>query len=395
MVSSALNLTENQQIIHTCHWDLCKPWLTLHLVKGLGSLRIAKLIEYFGSPETALKASTDKLCSLLSDTIARNITHAASNTKIINSLNLTKSWLNHSDSHHLICPDHPFYPEILKELPDYPPVLFLSGNIELLKTPKVAIVGSRRPSLQGKRHAKHMGKQLSQMGITITSGMATGIDAEAHYGALTGSKASIAVIGTGIDKVYPASNLQLAKKLREQGLIISEFPLGTPPVSGNFPKRNRIISGLSLGVLVIEAAEKSGSLITARLALEQGREVFATPGFVNNPMTKGCHQLIRQGAMLIDEPKQVIEELKSSLENWILTPNSTTQPLPTQQYKLLDQKITCPLQRRLMQAIGSDTLHVDELLIYFSEDQSTLTAALTILELNGYIVMTSGGYRRL
>lgn len=380
-------------------WERILPWLQLYLTEGLGCLRIAKLIEHFGSAQAILGASPSAL-SGLPDKIIQAIRTLPNNQKLQDHLAKTHAWLNHADQNFILCPDDQAYPSALKELPDYPPVLFLSGNMQLLDTPKLAIVGSRRPTLQGKTLAEKLAKELSLMGLTIISGMAMGIDAAAHYGALDGSRASIAVVGTGIDKVYPAGHQLLARQLATLGLIISEFPLGTLPSTGNFPRRNRIISGLSLGVLVVEAAEKSGSLITARLALEQGRDVFAIPGSINNPQAKGCHRLIRDGAVLIDEAQQVIEELKTPLEQWVSSPvipshKSIQTPAGQMRYTSIDQTATCPTQRTILEALGSDVWHIDELLLHLSIDQEAMTTALTLLELNGFIILSPGGYQRL
>ena len=386
------------------NWERVLPWLQLYLTEGLGCLRIARLIEYFGSPQNVIEESAATLSKGLPEKVVQEIRAIPQNKKIQDHLARTHAWLHSAKHHHILCPEDAAYPEALKELPDYPPVLFLSGNINLLNTPQLAIVGSRRPSLQGKTLAEKMARELSLMGLTITSGLAMGIDAAAHYGALAGSRASIAIIGTGLDRVYPAENRLLSRQLTTLGLLISEFPLGTTPHAGNFPKRNRIISGLSLGVLVVEAAEKSGSLITARLALEQGREVFAVPGSVSNPQAKGCHKLIREGAVLVDEAKQVIEELKTPLERWITSPalsksqsgsESSAQATHQTSYVPIDKKVTCPNQRIILEALGSEVWHIDELLMQISMSQETMTTALTLLELNNIIVLTPHGYQRL
>jgi len=205
------------------------------------------------------------------------------------------------------------YPTLLKEISCPPPVLYISGNAKLLCTPQIAIVGSRKSSAYGRRNGYWMAHELSNAGITISSGMARGIDSQAHRGALDAGGGTIAVIGTGADRLYPACNKGLAEEIKQQGAIVSEFALGTAPYPYNFPRRNRIIAGLSLGTLVIEAAEKSGSLVSSRIAMEQNREVFAIPGPISSQNSRGCHQLLREGAKLVECPEDVLEELKLDL----------------------------------------------------------------------------------
>jgi len=383
--------------------DKIQPWLQLYYIEGLGCLRIAQMIKHFGSPDAVLEASYESLSSCLSKNIAKAIKASFNNTRLQDLIAKTYAWFHRSEHHYLLCPDDSRYPADLKELPDYPPILFVSGDINLLKTPKIAIVGSRKPTLQGKTCAERVSRELADMGLTVVSGMAVGIDAAAHYGALEKKKASIAIIGTGIDKTYPAGHQLLTKQLTTHGLLMSEFPLGTNPSPGNFPRRNRIISGLSLGVLVVEATEKSGSLITARLALEQGRDVFAIPGSITNPQSKGCHRLIREGAILVDEPQQILEELREPLSRWI-TPrqfdnkgasNQEVSGPQEERYTPIEEKIICPTQQAIINALGSDVWHIDELLLHLPITQEKLTTSLTLLEVNGFVTLTSGGYQRI
>ncbi|MGH8552168.1 MAG: DNA-processing protein DprA, partial [Methylococcales bacterium] len=217
-------------------------------------------------------------------------------------------WLN-QPGHQAVTLDDPRYPSRLKEIAVPPPVLFVTGEVSLLSTPQLAIVGSRNPSPSGIDIARDFAANLCGSGLTITSGMALGIDGAAHEGCLAAGGKTIAVLGTGPDRVYPARHKQLAWKIAERGCLVTEFPPGTRPKASNFPRRNRVISGLSLGVLVVEAAIESGSLITARLALEQGREVFAIPGFIHNPLARGCNALIKKGAKLVESVHDILEEL--------------------------------------------------------------------------------------
>ncbi len=213
------------------------------------------------------------------------------------------------DNRHLITLHDARYPTLLREIDDAPPMLFIQGDPTILNLPQIAIVGSRNPSASGRQTATDFAHFLASAGLAITSGLADGIDGAAHQGALETKNSTLAVTGTGLDRVYPAKHRELAHRIAEQGALISELPPGTPPIPANFPRRNRIISGLSLGTLVVEAAQKSGSLITARLATEQGREVFAIPGSIHNPLARGCHALIRQGAKLVETAGDILEEL--------------------------------------------------------------------------------------
>ena len=378
-------------------WSTLLPWLQLYFIKGLGSVRITKLVNLLGSPTVILNASPDTLQQYLTLNLARLITQAKKCAVINGKVALTHAWLNQAAYHCILCPDSKNYPQQLRQLYDYPPILFLSGNADLLQNPQLAIVGSRRPTFQGKVQAEKMAFALAEMGLTITSGMASGIDAVAHGAALTAKGKSIAVIGTGIDRVYPAKHQLLAQKLIEQGLIVSEFPLGSPPVAGHFPRRNRIISGLSLGVLVAEAAEKSGSLITARLALEQNKEVFVIPGAINNLQAKGCNRLIQQGAMLVDEPMQIIQELRTPLRQWLPSlPAMDTPDAGVQKRQVIpcEQRVTCTRQLAILKVMGNDICHIDELLLNLPVNQEELSSALTLLEIEGIITQTSGGYLR-
>ncbi|MDE2260578.1 MAG: DNA-processing protein DprA [Betaproteobacteria bacterium] len=221
----------------------------------------------------------------------------------------TRDWLAHPENH-LILHDNPDYPPLLKELSDRPDFLFVKGNASLLSRPMIAIVGSRNATRQGCLDAEAFAESLSDAGITIVSGLADGIDAAAHRGALRGRGATVAVIGTGADRVYPAVNRGLAQDIATRGVIVSEFVLGSVAQKWHFPKRNRIIAGMSLGCLVVEASLTSGSIITARLGLEQGREIFAIPGSIHSPLSKGCHHLIRDGAKLVETARDILEELQ-------------------------------------------------------------------------------------
>jgi len=286
------------------------------------------------------------------------------------------AWLR--DPRHRVVPlDDPAYPERLRNIADPPAVLYVAGNATLLSQPCLAIVGSRSPTPRGSADARAFAHALSEAGLCIVSGLASGIDSAAHRGGLDGSSGSIAVVGTGADRIYPARNAALARDLAEHGAIVSELPLGSPPVPGNFPRRNRLISGISMGCLVIEAALHSGSLITAKAAAEQGREVFALPGSIHSPLAKGCHWLIKQGAKLAECSTDVLEELGMA-------------PLAVR----ADEGIgaaTVGEAGRLLAALGHETLSIDALCERTGLTAEVASAMLLTLELDGHVARLAGG----
>lgn len=275
------------------------------------------------------------------------------------------------------------YPALLKEIADPPALLYVRGNAGLLSTPQLAMVGSRRCSRQGAENALQFGRQLAASGFTITSGLALGIDAHSHQGALEVSGHTIAVLGTGVDIQYPKRNKVLFDRVAEAGALVSEFPLETGPRPGNFPVRNRIISGLSLGVLVVEGAPQSGSLVTARCAVEQGREVFAIPGSIHSPGSRGCHQLIRQGATLVETAGQIIGELGA----W--QPIECRQPRPDLPIELE------PAEAALLALMGYDPLTIDHLQTRSNLGMAALSSLLMALELKGLVESQGGCYQRI
>jgi len=293
------------------------------------------------------------------------------------------AWFSEPDRHIVTIQDSR-YPSLLKEITDPPSILFVQGDVALLSAWQLAVVGSRNPSPSGRDNAFEFSRFLAQGGMTITSGLAMGIDAAAHQGALTAQGRTIAVIGTGLDRVYPAKHRDLAHNIVQQGAIVSEFAMGTSPRAENFPRRNRLISGLSLGTLVVEAATRSGSLITARMALEQGREVFAIPGSIHNPLARGCHQLIREGAKLVETAEDIVEELGAlasfdimSDEQEVLTDNGS-QALDSD-YQLL---FAC---------LGYDPIEIDSLVAQSGLTAETVSSMLLLLELDGQVASLSGG----
>jgi DNA processing protein len=261
----------------------------------------------------------------------------------------------------------------------------VQGDLGLLQSPQLAIVGSRNPTVSGTANAREFAAFLASTGLTITSGLAIGIDGAAHKGALSRGT-SIAVTGTGLDRVYPAAHRKLAHQLAEQGALVSEYPPGTPPKAENFPRRNRIISGLSVGVLVVEATLRSGSLITARLALEQGREVFAIPGSIHNPQARGCHRLIREGAKLVESAQDIFEELESLLGT-LYEPATESSPAAASETLLTD-----PEYIHLLEAMGFDPISVDELIVRTGLTPESVSSMLLLLELEGHVSSAPGGY---
>lgn len=294
-------------------------------------------------------------------------------------------WLSEPDNHLLPVTD-PRYPPQLKTIPDPPTALYVHGNPDVLSTPQIAMVGSRNPSAGGARTAQDFARHFSACGLTVTSGLAMGIDAACHQGALADGGITIAVTGTGLDRVYPASNRELAHQIAGKGALISEFPPGTPPRPGHFPRRNRIIAGLSLGTLVVEAALKSGSLITAQQALEQSREVFAIPGSIHNPLARGCHLLIKQGAKLVETANDVLEELAPALSELIEADNLQSDGDGAQSSPMLDQEY-----QQLLDAMGFDPISTDSIIERTGITPETISSMLLLLEMDGYVSSERGG----
>ncbi|MHB8353350.1 MAG: DNA-processing protein DprA [Burkholderiales bacterium] len=297
----------------------------------------------------------------------------------------TRDWLEHPENH-FIFQEEAGYPALLKELSDRPDYLFVKGNAALLSRPMLAIVGSRNATRQGCLDAEAFAEALSHAGITIVSGLAEGIDAAAHRGALRGKGGTVAVIGTGADRIYPASNRQLAQEIAAQGAIITEFALGSTAQKWHFPKRNRIIAGISMGCLVVEASLTSGSIITARLGLEEGREIFAIPGSIHSPFSKGCHRLIRDGAKLVETARDILEELRYQTIDLALSdpePSPIVTGLPENSQSVLNELIQGPLS-------------LDQICHRTGLTTGQVSLMLTSLELFGQISALPGGrYQRL
>lgn len=348
-------------------------WLRLTLISGIGGETQRKLLAAFGLPEAIFAAGRLATRAVIGD--RADLLFDADPTA---SIEQALAWAD-TPGHHILTLDDNAYPPALLEIPDPPNILYVRGNPDLLKARALAMVGSRNATPQGIQTAEGFAKTLAAHGLCIVSGLALGIDAAAHRGALASDGKTVAVIGTGADRLYPARNKELALRIAEHGAIVSEFPLGTPAIAANFPRRNRIISGLSRGVLVVEAAPESGSLITARLAAEQGREVFAIPGSIHSPVARGCHQLIRQGAKLVETARDVLEELGSSEEIPAVETSS-----PNGQ------------QTALITALGHDPCSLDELVERTGQSAEQLLGELLTLELSGQLASLPGNrYQRL
>lgn len=373
--------------------DGLAAWLRLMATEGVGTQTARDLLTHFGLPEEIFDAGFSALQKRVPEKIAR-ILSAPIAPDVQAHIEQTLAWAA-QDNNHVITLADANYPQALLRIPDPPTLLYVKGNDALLNKPAIAIVGSRNASAQGMLNADRFAQNLSDAGLTVVSGLALGIDTGAHTGAIQSAKAankatnagsSIAVIGTGLDIVYPAANRALAHQLADVGCIISEYPLGTPAIAHNFPRRNRIISGLSLGVLVVEAAAQSGSLITARSALEQGREVFAIPGSIHSPLAKGCHQLIRQGAKLVESAQDILEELR-----WDNPALHTSQSGATQ---IAASNLSDPKLQSLLENMGHDALTVDQLVARSGLPVASVQAALLHLEMQGHIECLAGGQVR-
>lgn len=362
-----------------------QAWVALALW-GLTARQLARLLREFGSPEAVLNASFSQIARLLPKTHHARIHNTVDNPAV----EKTEAWLAESGNQ-LVTWEDSDYPQALLTLDDAPPILFFMGDREILRRPAVAIVGSRNATPQGLENARAFAEALSYAGVAIVSGMALGIDGAAHEGGLRGAGASLAVIGTGPDRIYPARHRDLAHQLAERGGILSEFLPGTPPLRENFPRRNRIISGLAHGVLVVEATLSSGSLITARLAGEQGREVFAIPGSIHSPFSKGCHKLIREGAKLVETAQDILDELpvlRADAMNAAKTPSAEKHETEPNAEETAEDGAP---ETMLFTALGYDPVDIDTLVERSRLSAEKLLPLLTELELVGRVASLPGG----
>lgn len=350
-------------------------WIRLQKCEGVGPVRAAALLSHFASPGAVLAAPEAALAAIAGPAAARALA-APPDAATLALIAATDAWLATPGCHFLGLHD-PDYPPLLRHIHDPPLFLYARGRCELLARPALALVGSRHATVQGMNNAHAWARALSGTGLTIVSGLARGIDAAAHLGGLAGQGSTIAVLGTGIDRVYPRQHARLAASIAEQGCLLSEFPLGYPVRPDNFPRRNRVISGMAEGVLVVEAALASGSLVTARCAVEQGREVFAMPGSIHAPLAKGCHALIRAGAKLVDSVDDVLAELRRG---------PRPAPVAAPAGAALD-----PAHAALLEAMGHDALELDVLAHLSGRELGLLQSHLLALELGGHVERLPGG----
>jgi DNA processing protein len=354
-----------------------EAWLRICLINGLGDASIRRLLVAFGSPAEILASTTHALERIVKKPIAHKIKQGPDQDKLATTL----AWLEDPTNSIVTLADTD-YPSLLLNISDPPPLLYFKGQRKLLGTPKLAIVGSRNATPSGISTAEAFAVAASNAGFCVVSGMALGIDAAAHQGGLRGASASIAVVGTGLDIVYPSRNHKLAHELSKKGALISEFPLGTPAIGRNFPRRNRIISGMTQGCLIVEAALRSGSLITARQALEQGREVLAIPGSIHSPLAKGCHELIKQGAKLVENIQDVLDELSY---------HSTNDTVTSHEIKNVDA-VENTENTLLLKHIDHNMTDIDTLCVRSGLTADAVSAMLLTLELDGIIASLPGGY---
>lgn len=364
--------------------DPARAWLILARTPGLGPRTLEALRARCGdSPDAILAARRGTWRDAGLPAAGCDWLAAPDATTIAED----QAWLA-QPGHDLITRDDPRYPRLLAELPDAPAWLFTIGDTDLLAAPGFAVVGSRNPSRDGIEHARGFAAELAGAGLAVVSGLADGIDAAAHAGALDAEGMTVAVCGTGLDRVYPARNRELARRIAETGLLVSEYARGTPALRANFPRRNRIIAGLSVGVLVVEAARTSGSLITARLGRDHGREVFALPGSIHNPLARGCHRLIREGARLAESSADILAEIAPQL------PRPAAGAAPSASPAEPDQgEAAAPdgEHQRLLACMGDAPVDVDTLVERAGLTPDAVSSMLLILELQGFVTSGPGG----
>jgi DNA processing protein len=356
-------------------------WVRLLLTPGVGKETARRLLAAFGLPEVIFAQPLNALQTVVGPKTADALSQSPADVDI--SIERLEAWLAESPDRHVLTLADPRFPPDLLQMADPPVLLYVMGDLDVLAHPRrLAMVGSRNPTPQGEANAHQFAKALGQAGVCVVSGLALGVDGAAHAGALDGGAPTIAVVGTGLDRVYPRRHRSLAHRIAAHGAIVSEYPLGTPPLQANFPQRNRLIAGLSQGTLVVEATLQSGSLITARLAAEQGREVFAIPGSIHAPQSRGCHALIRQGAKLVESAQDILEDLR------IAEPRSLVAA-PAEMHE--DDEPDA-----LLDALGFEPVSLDALQARTGLDTAHLQARLLELELDGAIGRLPGGlFQRL
>lgn len=353
-------------------------WLLLLKAPQLGIRTFYKALAHFETPEQVFLATANMRAQ---SGLFKKVTLDYLAMADADLAQADLDWQQNSDCFIITLIDKG-YPEHLKTISDPPPVLYVRGNIDYLSKPQIAIVGSRNPTPGGEKNAYQFAADLSALGVVVVSGLASGIDASAHIGALEAGFPTVAVCGTGLDRIYPARHKALAHQIISKGALISEFSLGTGPLAINFPRRNRVISGLSLGTLVVEASIKSGTMITAKLAAEQGREVFAMPGSIHNPLSSGCHQLIKDGAKLTDSIADIVQELSLDIS---MTPASKKSDIETKKAKKANNSASV-----LLKYLSYDTMSVDALVEKSTLSPQIITQELLLLELEGKVAKADG-----
>jgi DNA processing protein len=348
-----------------------ESWLRLLRTPGIGRTSARRLLAACGSPQAVFDTRPAALRELVGAEAASALNEPP--PRHDEQLAATRAWLDGDASRHVIALGQAAYPAALLETADPPLLLYAQGRIALLQAASIAVVGSRNPTAQGSDNARAFAKHLSQAGLTVVSGLALGIDGAAHEGALAGPGSTIAVMGTGADRIYPARHRALTHRIATEGLLLTEFEMGTPPLPDHFPQRNRIIAGLARGTLVVEAALPSGSLSTARAALEAGREVFAIPGSIHSPQSRGCHALIKQGAKLVESADDITSELQ-----WRSNAKSAKDQTPAAESPLL-------------RALGHEPTTLDALGARTGMSAADLNAQLLELELDGRVARLPGG----
>lgn len=401
--------------------DELTGWLRLAMTPQIGPIAARKVLAAFGSPQAVFEASTRALQAVAGEAAGKALGREPEG--LAAQVQATLDWLAASPAHAVLTLGDAAYPGRLLEMADPPLLLFAQGRLDALRGPLLAIVGARHPTPQGEDNARAFAAHFSREGWTVVSGLAAGVDGAAHQGALEGPSPTIAIVGTGLDRVYPARHRALAHRIVEHGLILSEYLLGTPPLAPNFPKRNRLIAALGQGTLVVEAAVQSGSLITARLAAEMGREVLAIPGSIHSPLARGCHALIKQGAKLVETAEDVLEELRGGLRPSLFAAKDAAsgeahepaaahaggtgpravavagaptagQPeapgTPSPSGRSSDDEAAAGPHAALLQALGWDPVHLDALAARTGIGPAALQAQLLELELLGEVARLPG-----
>jgi DNA processing protein len=358
------------------------PWFTLKSTPGVGNLLFRRLIDAFGTPERVLAASRQQLERV--EGISSRLSAAIRRHKTPDGVYREIDQLEHS-KFQVVTQNDETYPQLLLHIPDPPPLLYIYGRLERSPNP-IAVVGSRMATAYGRSTTRQISAELVQLGMVIISGMARGVDTCAHQGALSAGGKTVAVLGSGLMRIYPPENRKLFEKIAESGAVLSEFALNARPEAAHFPQRNRIISGMSWGTLVVEAAQRSGSLITARLAAEQGREVFAIPGSIQAQTARGTHNLIQQGAKLVQSARDIVEELEPQMTRPCEISGSGSANEVSNDIDLTEK------EAGLLEAMGPYPVHIDELARRLDESAGSVAASLSMLELKGVVVQETGKF---